>query len=341
MNDLRELAAGWEQVVAVRDASPLDCPCREATGPLIEAWFGKITVQLGEDDVSRSWADLQRARTAQSGAGLLPLETGDWILDVRDVREVAERHRPGAVNIPLHAGRGAERGLSERLSEVPRDRRIVVFCKSGVRAEHACQILRAAGYRHVCNGHDETCPVPDMIIGPRPSNQTSAELNAELPALRAMAERLDPRVSGATGDSDSPSSPGLLRGLISAVGGDVSSAASDAGRGAAGGATDAAKAAIPGLIAAAGEAVRAEVPKVASTAGDAAKAEVPGVVGAASEAAKPAAEAVGEAAGRGAARGAKVEAGVSGFVKVVAVLVGVGALAGVGFAVFGKKGGKS
>ncbi|HEX8679525.1 MAG TPA: rhodanese-like domain-containing protein, partial [Chthoniobacterales bacterium] len=41
--------------------------------------------------------------------------------------------------------------LSERLSEIPRDRDIVVHCHSGMRSAHAVQLLEKAGLSRAAN----------------------------------------------------------------------------------------------------------------------------------------------------------------------------------------------
>ncbi len=63
-----------------------------------------------------------------------------FLLDVRAPLELAVESVPGAVNIPL-----AE--LRARLAEVPRDREILVICRSGARAYYATRILLQNGFR--------------------------------------------------------------------------------------------------------------------------------------------------------------------------------------------------
>lgn len=68
---------------------------------------------------------------------LLPLlDTADcpYLLDVRDVDEVANWQIPGVHNIPLDA-------LDKRVDEVPRDRQLVVICAMGSRARQGAEIL--------------------------------------------------------------------------------------------------------------------------------------------------------------------------------------------------------
>ena len=53
-----------------------------------------------------------------------------FLLDVRNPAELAVEYVPGALNIPLPE-------LRARLGELPRDREILVFCRSGQRADYA------------------------------------------------------------------------------------------------------------------------------------------------------------------------------------------------------------
>ncbi|MGA8033769.1 MAG: FAD-dependent oxidoreductase, partial [Casimicrobiaceae bacterium] len=69
------------------------------------------------------------------GAGGDPL-----LLDVRAPMELAVESVPGAVNIPLGQ-------LRERLGELPRDREILVICRSGGRAYFATRILLQNGFK--------------------------------------------------------------------------------------------------------------------------------------------------------------------------------------------------
>lgn len=62
-----------------------------------------------------------------------------FLLDVRTPQEYAEGHVPGAVNVPYDQ-------LASRLVEVPKDRDVVLYCKSGRRAGIAADVLAANGY---------------------------------------------------------------------------------------------------------------------------------------------------------------------------------------------------
>jgi rhodanese-related sulfurtransferase len=67
------------------------------------------------------------------------VDTG-FLLDVRNPPELAVEQVPGALNIPLPE-------LRARLGELPRDREILVFCRSGQRAYYGTRILLQNGFR--------------------------------------------------------------------------------------------------------------------------------------------------------------------------------------------------
>jgi rhodanese-related sulfurtransferase len=69
-------------------------------------------------------------------------EAGAFILDVREPEEWAESHIPGATLIPLGE-------LALRVNEVPKDREIVVVCRSGNRSQQGRDILLEAGFKQV------------------------------------------------------------------------------------------------------------------------------------------------------------------------------------------------
>ncbi|MBL9001989.1 MAG: MBL fold metallo-hydrolase [Phycisphaerae bacterium] len=62
-----------------------------------------------------------------------------FVLDVRRATEFREGHIPGATNI-------AHTRLLSRLAEVPKDRHILVNCRSGGRSSRACSLLQKHGY---------------------------------------------------------------------------------------------------------------------------------------------------------------------------------------------------
>jgi len=66
------------------------------------------------------------------------------VLDVREPEEYVAGHIPGAFLIP-------QADLAVRLVDVPRDRDLLVACRSGMRSLASARFLKAAGYRRVSN----------------------------------------------------------------------------------------------------------------------------------------------------------------------------------------------
>lgn len=62
------------------------------------------------------------------------------ILDVRDRGETALGSIPNSIHIPLNE-------IRARLSEIPNDKQVVVFCQSGQRSYNACRILSQHGFK--------------------------------------------------------------------------------------------------------------------------------------------------------------------------------------------------
>lgn len=57
-----------------------------------------------------------------------------FILDVRTPEEFNQKHLPDAVNIPVDE-------LSGRVGELPENRPLLIYCRSGIRAENAARML--------------------------------------------------------------------------------------------------------------------------------------------------------------------------------------------------------
>jgi rhodanese-related sulfurtransferase len=65
--------------------------------------------------------------------------TGSVILDVRNASEASEGALPSAINVPLDE-------LEQRLSDIPKDKTVLVHCGTGARAEMAYTVLKKAGF---------------------------------------------------------------------------------------------------------------------------------------------------------------------------------------------------
>jgi rhodanese-related sulfurtransferase len=72
------------------------------------------------------------------------IDAGAFVLDVRTIDEYNSGHIEGAVLIP-------HTNLEERILEVPRDKVILVYCRSGRRSEIASTILINNGFTQVNN----------------------------------------------------------------------------------------------------------------------------------------------------------------------------------------------
>jgi rhodanese-related sulfurtransferase len=67
-----------------------------------------------------------------------------FLLDVRTPEEFAAGHIAGAVNIPYNQ-------VATHLQEIPRDKEVVLYCKSGRRAGLAAESLAASGYTQLAH----------------------------------------------------------------------------------------------------------------------------------------------------------------------------------------------
>lgn len=68
------------------------------------------------------------------------VDQGGVLLDVRTPEEFATKHLEGAININVEE-------LESRMSELPKDEHLVVYCGSGRRAERAAKMLTTSGYK--------------------------------------------------------------------------------------------------------------------------------------------------------------------------------------------------
>ena len=91
-------------------------------------------------------------QSSKNAASLLPeisvkdayakYESGSFLLDVRTQEEWVEYHAPNTTLIPLDQ-------LPARLNELPRDREIVVVCRSGNSSQQGRDIILNAGITQV------------------------------------------------------------------------------------------------------------------------------------------------------------------------------------------------
>ena len=70
------------------------------------------------------------------------LEQGDILVDVREQYEFDEVRIPGSILIPLSE-------FAERYKELPKDKKLIMQCRSGARSAKATDLLLENGYQAV------------------------------------------------------------------------------------------------------------------------------------------------------------------------------------------------
>nr|WP_300989086.1 rhodanese-like domain-containing protein [Thiocapsa sp.] len=66
------------------------------------------------------------------------------LVDIRTPAEIAQGAIPGAMQVPMHL-------IPIRISELPKDRDVVLYCRSGARSYQACAYMLQQGYDRVLN----------------------------------------------------------------------------------------------------------------------------------------------------------------------------------------------
>lgn len=125
---------------------------RSSSQSSASAFLRHPLVQIGILAVAALVIYLLVATSSSAGGGLPAtvsvdkaysmVQGGAFMLDVRELSEWNEFHAPVATLIPLGE-------LASRVNELPRDRKIVVVCRSGNRSQQGRDILLAAGFMQV------------------------------------------------------------------------------------------------------------------------------------------------------------------------------------------------
>ena len=85
-----------------------------------------------------------RTISGEEALELMKSETDYVIVDVRTESEFAEKHIPGALNIPLDTISGSE------VAQLPnKDQLIMLYCRSGNRSAQAAGIMVGMGYTNL------------------------------------------------------------------------------------------------------------------------------------------------------------------------------------------------
>ncbi len=66
------------------------------------------------------------------------------IIDVRSKKEYKEGHLNGAINIPLS-------DIKKEIKNITTDKKILLYCQSGLRSKRALKLLENLGYKELYN----------------------------------------------------------------------------------------------------------------------------------------------------------------------------------------------
>ena len=66
------------------------------------------------------------------------------LVDIRTPAEIVQAAIPNAIHLPMHL-------LPLRMNELPRDKEVVLYCRSGARSYHACLYLAQQGFDNAIN----------------------------------------------------------------------------------------------------------------------------------------------------------------------------------------------
>ncbi|MEW8071532.1 MAG: rhodanese-like domain-containing protein [Candidatus Thiodiazotropha sp.] len=66
------------------------------------------------------------------------------LLDIRSAGEIAQGVLPDAEHLPMHL-------IPLKISELPKDKAIILYCHSGARSYHACAYLAQQGFQNAIN----------------------------------------------------------------------------------------------------------------------------------------------------------------------------------------------
>jgi rhodanese-related sulfurtransferase len=76
--------------------------------------------------------------------GQLDGDKAPLLLDIRSEAEVMHGVLPQARFLPMHL-------IPLRLQDLPKDRPVVLYCRTGARSYHACMFMMQHGFRNVWN----------------------------------------------------------------------------------------------------------------------------------------------------------------------------------------------
>jgi hydroxyacylglutathione hydrolase len=114
----------------------------EAVRSLVRIGYDRVVGWTPPSELAGASGLALTERSLFSEYDVAPDPARTTLLDVRGAAEFAGAHVPGAVNV-------AHTRLAARIDEVPRDRPVTVYCRSGNRAASAASFLEREGYEVV------------------------------------------------------------------------------------------------------------------------------------------------------------------------------------------------
>jgi len=109
-------------------------------------WINIALIALVAVFLYTRFAPVKGLKTLSAEAFQAELEAPDrpLLIDVREPAEYRSGHIPGAKNIPLSQ-------LKSRIHEIPRDRKLLLYCRSGMRSKTAAKILLRHEYKNLAH----------------------------------------------------------------------------------------------------------------------------------------------------------------------------------------------
>lgn len=118
---------------------------REYTKAAVDMYLVQIISKITNQSNESKTSDIPAVGKNISAAELKQMiESGEdiYLIDTRTASEYASGHLKGAVNIPSDR-------ISTKLSQIPTDRKVVLYCESGTRSVSTATYLRGKGFDNI------------------------------------------------------------------------------------------------------------------------------------------------------------------------------------------------
>ncbi len=140
--DAGSMVGESEDIYLIIDTAQVDEAVRNLIRVGLDRIVGSFDTSVVKDFAARGGKLVSTPEMAPAQAASLNGSSNAFFLDVRRDSEFVEGHIPGAKDI-------AHTRLASRIVEVPRDKQIVVNCRSGGRSARAAALLQKHGYNVV------------------------------------------------------------------------------------------------------------------------------------------------------------------------------------------------